>query len=114
MIIPNADRAVIDIRKLTHYALDATHGRGQHKARVFASVFGITAVNAPQLRHYLLEIVQTHDAQEGERGQHGQLYRIDSELTWNDVTETVRSTWIVRHDEAFPRLVSCFVRPKRG
>ena len=57
--------------------------------------------------------MKTGEAQEGERGQYGQLYRIDSELTWNGVTETVRSTWIMRHDEDFPRLVSCFVRLKR-
>ncbi len=55
----------------------------------------------------------SEEAQLGELGQYGQLYRIDSDFTWNDVTETVRSTWIVRYNEDFPRLVSCFVRPNR-
>ncbi len=104
MIVPNAESAFVDMRKLTHYALNATHGRGHHKARVFASVFGITAEDAEELRDYLLDIVKIEEAQLGELGQHGQLYRIDSDLTWNDATEMVRSTWIVRHNEGFPRL----------
>jgi hypothetical protein len=112
MIIPNAEDAVVDIRKLLDYVLNPKHGRGKHKARVFASVFGLTTDDAEAFREYLLQIVKTHDAQLGMEGNYGQMYRIDLPFTWNDVTENVRTTWIVRHDEDFPRLVSCFVRRK--
>lgn len=112
MIIPNANRAVVDIRKLRDYVLNPLHERGKHKARVFASVFGLTANDAETFREYLLQVVQTHEAQLGTRGNYGQMYWIDLELTWNDVTENVRITWIIRYHEDFPRLVSCFVRRK--
>lgn len=112
MIIPNADNAVVDIRKLLDYVLNPKHERGKHKARVFASVFGLTSDDAITFREYLLLIVKTEEAQLGMRGSYGQMYWIDLPLTWNDVTENIRTTWIVRNDEDFPRLVSCFVKRK--
>ena len=113
MIIPNAENAVVDIRKLLDYILNPRHERGKHKARVFASVFGLSARDATAFREHLLQIVKTEEAQLGMRGNYGQIYWIDLLLTWNDVSENIRTTWIVRHDENFPRLVSCFVR-RRG
>lgn len=112
MIIPNAEHAIVDLRKLRDYVLNPEHDRGKHKARVFASVFGLTANDAETLRVYLLEIAQTHEAQSATEGSYGQIYRIDLPFTWNGVTENVRVTWIIRHDEDYPRLVSCFVRLK--
>lgn len=37
MKLPNADRAVVDLRKLRDYCLSQEHPRGQHKARLFKS-----------------------------------------------------------------------------
>lgn len=34
MLVPNAERAVVDIRKLRDYCLDPTHDDGKHKARL--------------------------------------------------------------------------------
>jgi len=42
MFIPNAERVVVDIRKLRDYCLNSLHDDGKHKARLFAAV-GITA-----------------------------------------------------------------------
>ena len=114
MLIPNAVSAIVDIRKLQSYVLDPTHGRGRHKARVFYAVFGLTFDDAEWLKEYLLNIALTHDVQVGEVSEFGQLYRIDSQMSFNGVTETVRSTWIIRQEEDYPRLVSCFVTPGRN
>ena len=35
MRLPNANRAVLDIRKIEDYCLSASDPRGRHKARVF-------------------------------------------------------------------------------
>lgn len=113
MKIPNADHAVVDICKLLEYVLNPAHERGQHKARMFAAVFGLTAKDAETLRAYLLQVAQTHDVALGDKLQHGQMYRIDLTMTWHSVSENVRTTWIVRNGEDFPRLVSCFVKRKR-
>ena len=50
MIIPNADRAVIDIRKLRDYCLNPAHNEGKHKARLFSAKLGITRQDAEALR----------------------------------------------------------------
>ncbi len=49
MIVPNAERAVVDIRKLRDYCLNPLHDDGKHKARLFAAV-DITANDAQTLR----------------------------------------------------------------
>ncbi|GIL15902.1 MAG: hypothetical protein BroJett039_10750 [Chloroflexota bacterium] len=54
MKIPNAERAVIDIRKLRDYCLNPEHAEGKHKARLFSAVFGMTAQPANELREILL------------------------------------------------------------
>ncbi len=113
VIVPNADRAVVDIRKLRDYVLNATHERGRHKARVFGSIFHLTAADAESFRDYLLRIVRTHDAQLYAKLNYGQLYRMDLPLIWNQISADVRIIWIVRENEDFPRFVSCFVRRKR-
>jgi hypothetical protein len=41
--LPRAREARIPTNKLVAYALDPSHERGRHKARVFASALGITA-----------------------------------------------------------------------
>jgi hypothetical protein len=46
----------------------------------------------------------------GEKDDFGQRYRVDFEMTGvNGNTAKVRSGWIVRSDEDFPRLATVFV-----
>ncbi len=61
MIIPNAERAVVDVRKLRDYCLNSTHDEGKHKARLFESMLGMTANDAEELRRILLEVIKTHE-----------------------------------------------------
>lgn len=112
MKIPNADRAVVDIVKLRDYCLNKQHPRGKHKARLFETMLRITDVDAEELQSVLLEIVQTHNAVEGKRDQYGQRYIIDFIMRKVTRQATVRSSWIIRSDEDFPRLTSCFVLKK--
>ena len=77
MPIPNAERAVVDIRKLRDYCLNPMHDEGQHKARVFATALGITADDAEDLRVLLLQAVKTSEAQLGRRDAYGQRYTVD-------------------------------------
>lgn len=57
MKLPSPERAVVDIRKLGEYCLNAEHPRGQHKARVFKSALGWTADQAEDVRRKLLDVV---------------------------------------------------------
>ncbi|MCF3606252.1 hypothetical protein L2E81_06215 [Planktothrix agardhii 1033] len=59
MLIPHAENAVVDIRKLRDYCLNLEHDDGKHKARLFSSILGMTADDAEELRQILLEVVKT-------------------------------------------------------
>jgi hypothetical protein len=108
MKVPNAEYAVIDLSKLREYALNPAHRVGGHKARLFARLLGLQINDAESLRDILQTVVQTHEAVLGELDEHGQRYVIDFLLTWQDKQASVRSAWIIRSDENFPRLVTCY------
>ncbi|HEX8737926.1 MAG TPA: hypothetical protein VF721_21520 [Pyrinomonadaceae bacterium] len=102
MILPNADRAFLDLRKLRDYSLNFESPKGRHKAGVFASALGITSENAEDLRDNLLKAVKENNAESGELDMFGQRYTVDFQLK-NDFGEAMMpSGWIILHDEDFP------------
>jgi hypothetical protein len=108
MTIPNAERAVVDIRKLRDYCLDPTHDEGKHKARLFAAALGMARNDAEALRDALLQAVKTHDAKLGRRDGYGQRYIVDFTLEWRGKRALIRSGWIIEHGSDTPRLTSCY------
>ena len=72
MKVPNAENAVVDIRKLRDYCLDENHPLGKHKARLFASALNLMAENAEELREVLLSAVQNANAEIGKTDEFGQ------------------------------------------
>jgi hypothetical protein len=109
MRMPNGQRAVVDMLKLTDYCLNENHPRGRHKARVFASVLGITPVNAEVLRDALLAATMNDTAVPADQDEYGQRYTLDLTVTGPAGQAQVRSGWIIRTGEDFPRLTSCYV-----
>ena len=109
MLLPNAEQAVVDLDKLTEYCLNPDHPRGRHKARVFHSALGITAANTVDLRNRLLEAARTESAHLAGADGFGRRFVVDFQMDGPDGPVTVRSAWIIRSDEEFPRLVSCYV-----
>lgn len=114
MKVPDAQKAVVDVRKLCEYCLNFEHEYGRHKARLFAATLGMTAENAQILREFLLEAVKTHDAKIGRCDIFGQRYSVDFSLEWRGKQATVRSAWIIEHGEDVPRLTSCYPLAKDG
>ncbi|WP_017318491.1 DUF6883 domain-containing protein [Mastigocladopsis repens] len=108
MLIPNAGNAVVDIRKLRDYCLNPEHDDGKHKARLFASILGMTADNAEELRQILLEVVKTQEAHLGRRDEFGQRYTLDFTIEWQNRSATLRSGWIIEHGSEIPRLTTCY------
>lgn len=113
MQLPDGARAIVDLRKLRDYCLNPDSPRGGHKARVFATVLGLTTVDAPKLRAKLLEIARTGEAQRGELDSYGQRYTIDFEMTTAVGRSTLRSGWIILHGKATPRLTTCYVKKRK-
>ncbi len=80
MIVPNSEKAVVDIRKLTDYCLNSEHEIGQHKARVFESSLDLTVEYAEELKETLLDAVKINEAQPGKFDKFGQRYTVDFEI----------------------------------
>jgi len=108
MLIPNAERAVVDVRKLRDYCLNPEHDEGKHKARLFTAALGMTSDDADDLRHTLLQAVKTNDAQLGRLDEYGQRYIVDFMLEWRGKRAMIRSSWIIERGSDTPRLTSCY------
>lgn len=109
MKLPHGDYAAIDSRKVLQYSLDPDHDEGMHKAHLFESLLGINRQNADLLLDAIGEAAVNGDAVLGQADQYGQRYAIDFAVTGPAGQATIRTAWIVRHGEDFPRLVTCYI-----
>ena len=109
MKIPGVSRALIDPRKLEEYSLSMEHPRGRHKARVFQSALNVSIRNVAELEMRIREAITEEEWTQGEKDSFGERYTLDFDWTRQGRTATVRTIWIVRTGEDFPRLTSCYV-----
>ena len=109
MKLPNPDKAIIPSAKLEGYSLNLEHSEGRHKAIVFRSALGMGLAEAPELRSALRDVLKNQAALATDRNAYGQKYQIDFKMTRMNRSAVVRSVWIVRNEEAFPRLVTCYI-----
>jgi len=107
--LPNGINAVVDIVKLRDYCLNPGHPEGRHKARVFRVTLGMEREHAEELRVALLAAARDQDADASEADQYGERYVLDFSLRHAGHEARVRSAWIIRKGENFPRLTSCYV-----
>jgi hypothetical protein len=109
MKLPNPESAVVDLAKLRDYCLSPEHPRGRHKARMFAAVLGFTAKDAEELQQALLSAAHRYEAFSMGEDDYGQRYAVDFPMNGPGGTAAIRSLWIVRRGESFPRLITCYV-----
>jgi len=115
MKLPNAEKALVDPAKLTDYCLNPNHPRGKHKARIFLAKAGFGQKDAERLLQLILDAVMTTEAREEKATVYGRRFivdfphRVDEQFTYVLSFVTIRSAWIIRTDEDFPRLTTCFV-----
>jgi len=110
-MLPSAERAFIDDAKLVQYSLAVDHPVGANKALLFRRVLGFTVRDADTLRRLILEAVLVYETVPGRRDEFGERYAVDFPVKTEVGSAVVRSAWILRKDENFPRLTSCFVLP---
>ncbi len=109
MKLPNPDKAVMPVGKLEGYALNLEHPEGRHKAVVFRSALGMGIAEADELRAALSEALHQQEALATRRNAHGQKYQVDFSMSTTGKSVIIRSAWIVRNGETFPRLITCYV-----
>lgn len=107
--LPNARRARIPTDKLVRYALDPSHERGRHKARVFASALGITAADWRYLHDAILAALPEASVRSTRITPFGVTYEVVVMVDGpNGATRPVVTTWITEGDGP-PRLTSTWV-----
>jgi hypothetical protein len=114
MNLPGAERAVVEVEKLRDYCLNPAHPRGRHKARVFASALQLFREDAGWLKAKLLNAALRGDATEAEEDEYGHRYILDFVCERSNTSVIIRSGWIVRRGEDFPRLTTCYVLSESG
>ena len=108
-MLPNGDRAILDLRKLVDYCLNSTHSRGRHKARVFREALGMGRAEAAELRALLLYAAAHQVAIPLSGDAWGDRWQIDVAVSRQERRAVVRTIWIVRSGEQIPRFVTCWV-----
>ena len=110
MLLFFAEKAYVDDQKLTGYCLPETHTIGKHKARVFKSVLGLSPAHSQLLKEAILTAVLMNEARQNGPNQQGIMYEVDFSMTRDGQTAVIRTAWIVRFTESFPRLVGCYIK----
>ena len=110
MSLLNAERAVVDPVKIRDYLLAGVHPVGRFKARFFVSL-GYAAEQWERLRDDLLALARSGEVFSETATTYGRKFEVDGILTGPyGRSATVRSVWIIRTEEDFPRLVTVFPR----
>ena len=106
MSLPNPDRAIVDPAKIRDYLLSAAHPIGRFKATFFFSL-GYSADRWEVLRDDVFALARTGIAVPGQPSAHGRKFDLDGILTGpSGRGAAVRTVWILRTGEEFPRLVT--------
>jgi hypothetical protein len=108
-MLPNGDRAILDLRKLVEYCLNPAHSRGRHKARVFRDSLSMGQAEAAELRALFL-YAAAHEAALALPGDAwGDRWQIDVAISRQGRRAVVRTIWILRSGEQIPHFVTCWV-----
>nr|WP_163504084.1 DUF637 domain-containing protein [Halomonas socia] len=105
-----ANRAVIDPRKFTEYALNPQHPVGGSKARVFESALGFTRNNADDLMQQVRQGVMENTPIPGKVDQFGERFTVDIPVTGPAGSGVVRTGWIYKSGSAAPEMTTIFVK----
>jgi len=109
MKLPNGQNAIINISKLRDYCLNLEHHTGRNKAWVFRAALGLTVDKAELLQSALFEAANTQEAIFTKQNEYGQYYQLDFKMSGPERVATVRSVWLIRPEEDFPALITCYV-----
>jgi hypothetical protein len=108
--LPNNKRAFIAIEKLRDYCLNPFHPVGKDKAIIFRLALGLTDQDADFLMKAIMKKLPESKATAGKEDQYGKRYTVDMKIRNLDKEAAIRTGWIVKTSENFPRLTTCYVK----
>ncbi|MBN3575893.1 DUF6883 domain-containing protein [Vibrio neptunius] len=108
--LAGANKATIDTRKLTEYALNPNHPVGGNKAKVFESALGFNQSNAGDLMKQLQKGVMNNTPVAGKVDKYGSRFTVDIPVTGPAGSGTVRTGWIFKPGSNTPEMTTLFVK----
>lgn len=106
--LPNADKAIIEAKKVQDYLLSPTHPKGRYKANFFREL-GYSAGSWGVLEQDLRDLILCNDVTASRKSRYGQKFSVEGRLTGpNGKTAQVLTVWIMLTGESVPRLVTAY------
>jgi len=109
MRLPNGEHAEISMQKLIGYCLNPDHSSGKHKAKVFASVLGITTENAYLLKEMIKTAAIEGEVMQQDNTLFGEQFKVDWIVPHPEAI-TLRTIWEITSTNPNPRLISAFLK----
>ena len=108
MLLPNPERAIVDPAKVRDYLLSHEHPDGRAKAAAFER-YGYRRSSWEVLQRDLSALALSADAISLGRSTHGQKYLLSARIMGPFGRALfLRTVWIVRWGEDFPRFVTAY------
>ena len=108
MKLPNAARAIVPSRKITHYLLSTSHRDGQHKATFFRG-FGFKLESWEALAEALLDHARANEVTEVVPTPFGQNYVVEGRLPAPDGrAPRVRAVWFIANRQEIATLATAY------
>lgn len=108
--LKNYEKAYVSLEKLTGYCLNEYHPYGKEKATTFKSVLGIGINEAVLLKDAILKGLSENDCEAREQDEFGERFTVTMRICIFEKEANVTTGWIVRTDEDYPRLTSCYIK----
>lgn len=109
--LPNFEKATINPKKLTEYALNPEHPVGGNKAKVFESALGYNKSNAEELMKQVYSKLPQCEAVEGLVDQYGKRFTVNMPIAGpNGNTVNVITGWIIKIGSEIPELTTIYVK----
>lgn len=115
LLLPNLERAIVPIEKLSDYALNPDHPRGKDKAKVFKAVLGIERQHAAVLAEIIRGSLHRALAVERTSDEHGHSWTTYHEIFGvNARAAIVTVGWkFATGEPEVPKLISCYIDTDR-
>ncbi|SHE39371.1 hypothetical protein SAMN05443144_101206 [Fodinibius roseus] len=82
---------------------------GKHKARIFKSELGIEQNDAELLKDLILSSLPDSLAEINFSDKYGTRYTVNLKIRIFGKESVLTTGWIIRSDENYPRLITCYV-----
>lgn len=112
MLLPNGTQAFVSIDKLRDYCLNPNHPIGKHKAAIFKKYLDYGQMHAEILKNQILQAIEKEECIPRESDEFGLRFEVKVKISNLDRAAIVVTAWIIRWDENFPRLTTCYIDKK--